>query len=66
MKIKSLLLVTSTLALLTLSGCSKDHSNGHYDLKTRCLDGVLYYSQGHLLAPAYNVDGSVKLCEENK
>lgn len=49
------------LATLLISGCTNRDGTPTVSSK-KCYDGVLYYRMGHGVAPAYNTDGSLKLC----
>ena len=55
-KLVSLILVT-----LLMSGC--DNPDGTpFNTSHECIDGVTYYSLGSSLAPAFNREGTLKLC----
>ena len=59
---------------LMLSGCGVEEETikrlnknlddtGNRYIKIRCMKGVEYYSGSYVLAVAYNVDGSLRLCD---
>lgn len=51
------------LATILISGCSDNKNGTPYFTIESCFGGVAYYKIGHGVAPAYNTDGSLKLCE---
>lgn len=53
-------LVSLILATLLMSGCNGTPFNTRHE----CIDGVTYYSLGSGLAPAFNRDGTLKLCNK--
>ena len=61
-------LILSALLIL-LIGCDEDRYKTVYLKKlpqVLCVEGVSYYTFGHGKAPAYNEDGSLKLCKDGK
>ena len=56
------------LILFLLVGCSdpskmEPKATRILGLNKVCLDGVVYYSGGRKLAPAYNREGEIQLCD---
>jgi hypothetical protein len=55
------------LVLVFVAGCSAPEQPENVTISNwikACYDGVLYYSGAHSLAPAFNRDGTLKLCGE--
>ena len=56
-----ILLIT---VLSVLVGCGdKEVRHAEVRVWTKCINGVVYYSGFRRLAPAYNRNGTLKLCE---
>lgn len=55
-------LVILLLAAFLISGCSKKADGSPFNTRHFCIDGVTYYSLGSSLAPAFNREGTLKLC----
>jgi hypothetical protein len=60
------------LALVALTGCEpvstvEPNNNSRYNITEICVDGVAYYQfigyKKLAVAPAYNTDGTLKLCD---
>lgn len=64
MKNSKLLVVPLSLLLVSLSGCNGKPSNARWTYNKECLDGVVYYGSMKKLAPAFNQDGTLKLCDK--
>lgn len=61
--IKMLAILLSVL-LVSLSGCGQQPDGKPYEAKEICIKGVVYYRTGYALAPAYNTDSKVILCNQ--
>lgn len=59
-----LLTVLLSVLLVSLSGCSDNKFNARGTYNEECLDGVVYYENMKRLAPAFNQDGTLKLCDK--
>lgn len=58
------MLGASMLILLLVAGCKSGDGKpiSYTPTNTYCINGVLYYSLYYRLAPAFNTDSTVKLC----
>lgn len=59
-----LLAVLLSVLLVSLSGCNDKPFNERGTYNEECLDGVVYYENMKRLAPAFNQDGTLKLCDK--
>lgn len=63
------------LLIFLLLGCNTEKEQRRFDKNTQdtgnrflsktCINGVTYYAGRHTLTPAYNTDGTLKLCRVN-
>mgnify|MGYP003146984480 CR=1 FL=1 len=59
-----LLIVLLGLLLVSLSGCGDMDGIKRGTYNKECIDGVVYYENMKRLAPAFNQDGTLKLCNK--
>ena len=55
-------LVILILAVFIMAGCRDNTDGSPFYTRHYCIDEVKYYSIGNSLAPAFNRDGTLKLC----
>ncbi len=65
-KLKNAKLLTVLLCglLVLLSGCGDMDGIKRGTYNKECIDGVVYYENIKRLAPAFNQDGTLKLCNK--
>lgn len=64
MKNSKLLIVFLSVLLVSLGGCSDKIFTSRWTYNEDCIDGVIYYENTQRLAPAFNQDGTLKLCDK--
>lgn len=62
-KNKTKMLVITLSLLLGATACSDQPDGEFWGMKERCIKGVIYYSYGYRLAPAFKPDGSLFTCD---
>lgn len=58
-KMKYMLLVLAVL----LSACNRNDDGTTLFTRKSCINGVVYYENGHKLAPAFKPNGTLFLCD---
>lgn len=59
----SLIAVVLFVVLLTFMFSASVKNQDASDYHEICMDGVLYYNSGYKLAPVFNQDSTVRVCE---